>query len=103
MALRPVREIATEWITLSLPSAHLRLEDDIRLGHEALALANNSDQTPKLPDWAVVDIKTPADGRWPGVVINAGTISATALNRLRERLPECGWNENPLEKEPYLD
>ena len=31
------------------------------------ALLNNSDQTPKLPNWALVDIKTPADAKWPGL------------------------------------
>ena len=36
------------------------------------ALLNNSDQTPKLPDWALVDIKTPADAKWPGLIYDAG-------------------------------
>jgi hypothetical protein len=36
------------------------------------ALLNNSDQTPKLPDWAVVNLKTPPDGEWPGLMIDAG-------------------------------
>ncbi len=36
------------------------------------ALLNNSDQTPKLPDWAIVNIDTPADGKWPGQIIDAG-------------------------------
>jgi dienelactone hydrolase len=36
------------------------------------ALLNNSDQTPKLPDWAVVDLRTPADAKWPGLVLDAG-------------------------------
>lgn len=36
------------------------------------ALLNNSDQTPKLPDWAVVDITTPPSPKWPGKVVAAG-------------------------------
>jgi hypothetical protein len=36
------------------------------------ALLNNSDQTPKLPDWAIIDINTPPDAKWPGLVIDAG-------------------------------
>ncbi len=36
------------------------------------ALLNNSDQTPKLPDWAIVDITVPADAKWPGLILDAG-------------------------------
>jgi hypothetical protein len=36
------------------------------------ALLNNSQQIPKLPDWAIIDVNTPADGKWPGAVLNAG-------------------------------
>ena len=36
------------------------------------ALLNNSDQTPKLPDWAIVDITTPAGPKWPGLIHDAG-------------------------------
>ncbi len=36
------------------------------------ALLNNSDQTPKLPDWAIVDISTPPGPKWPGLVHDAG-------------------------------
>jgi hypothetical protein len=36
------------------------------------ALLNNADQTAKLPDWAMVDIRTPAGPRWPGEVVSAG-------------------------------
>ena len=36
------------------------------------ALLNNSDQTPKLPDWAIIDIHTPPDAKWPGLVVDAG-------------------------------
>lgn len=36
------------------------------------ALLNNSDQTPKLPDWAIVDISKPADAKWPGLIYDAG-------------------------------
>ncbi len=33
---------------------------------------NNSDQTPKLPDWAIVDLRTPPGPRAPGLIIDAG-------------------------------
>jgi len=33
---------------------------------------NNARQTPKLPDWAVVDLNTPPDSRWPGKIVEAG-------------------------------
>lgn len=36
------------------------------------ALLNNADQIPKLPDWAIVDLNTPPDGKWPGEVKAAG-------------------------------
>ncbi len=29
---------------------------------------NNARQTPKLPDWAVIDLKTPPNGRYPGAI-----------------------------------
>lgn len=32
---------------------------------------NNARQVPKLPDWAVVDVSTPPDSRWPGKVVAA--------------------------------
>jgi len=36
------------------------------------ALLNNSQQIPKLPDWAFIDVNTAPDGKWPGLVIDAG-------------------------------
>jgi hypothetical protein len=32
---------------------------------------NNARQTPKLPDWAVIDLDTPPNSRWPGKVVAA--------------------------------
>jgi pimeloyl-ACP methyl ester carboxylesterase len=32
---------------------------------------NNARQTPKLPDWAIVDIRTPSNSRFPGKVVAA--------------------------------
>ena len=32
---------------------------------------NNARQTPKLPDWAVVDISEPPNSRWPGRIVAA--------------------------------
>jgi hypothetical protein len=33
---------------------------------------NNARQIAKLPDWAVIDTTTPADGKYPGKVVAAG-------------------------------
>jgi hypothetical protein len=33
---------------------------------------NNALQTPKLPDWAIVDLRTPPGPRWPGKIVDAG-------------------------------
>src|SRR3954451_6623955 len=33
---------------------------------------NNARQIPKLPDYAVVDTRTPPDERWPGKIVTAG-------------------------------
>lgn len=32
---------------------------------------NNARQVPKLPDWAVVDLQTPPNSRWPGKIVEA--------------------------------
>jgi len=32
----------------------------------------NSDQTPKLPDWAIVDLREPPGPRWPGRIAATG-------------------------------
>jgi hypothetical protein len=34
--------------------------------------ASNALQTPKFPDWAVIDLREPASARWPGKVVDAG-------------------------------
>ncbi len=36
------------------------------------ATTSNSLQTPKLPDWAVIDLRTPPSVQWPGLVVDAG-------------------------------
>lgn len=36
------------------------------------ANTSNAKQLPKLPDWAIVDITTPADENWPGRILEAG-------------------------------
>lgn len=33
---------------------------------------SNSLQTPKLPDWACIDLRTPPSLKWPGLVVDAG-------------------------------
>lgn len=35
------------------------------------AYLNNARQVPKLPDWAIVDVRTPADSLWPGKIVDA--------------------------------
>jgi len=35
------------------------------------AYLNNARQVPKLPDWAVIDLRTPPDSLWPGKVVAA--------------------------------
>ncbi|MFN7733775.1 MAG: hypothetical protein ACK5OB_17900, partial [Pirellula sp.] len=32
---------------------------------------NNARQVPKLPDWAIIDLSTPSDARWPGRIADA--------------------------------
>ncbi len=36
------------------------------------AYLNNARQVPKLPDWAVVDLRTPPNALWPGKIVEAG-------------------------------
>jgi hypothetical protein len=36
------------------------------------AYLNNAMQTPKLPDWAIVDVTTPPNGLFPGKIEDAG-------------------------------
>ena len=33
---------------------------------------NNARQVPKLPDWAVIDVNTPVNSRYPGKIVAAG-------------------------------
>jgi len=33
---------------------------------------NNARQTPKLPDWAVVDVRQPPNARFPGKIVAGG-------------------------------
>lgn len=42
------------------------------LDFRADGYTNNALQTPKLPDWAVVDLRTPPSPRWPGKIVDAG-------------------------------
>jgi hypothetical protein len=35
------------------------------------AYLNNARQVPKLPDWAIVDVRTPPDALWPGKIADA--------------------------------
>lgn len=39
--------------------------------YREFAYLNNARQVPKLPDWAVIDLRTPPDALWPGKVVSA--------------------------------
>lgn len=39
--------------------------------YREFAYLNNARQVPKLPDWAIIDVRTPADSLWPGKVVDA--------------------------------
>jgi hypothetical protein len=41
------------------------------------ARTSNSLQTPKLPDWALIDLNTPPSELWPGKVVDAGFFDET--------------------------
>ena len=41
------------------------------------AYLNNARQTSKLPDWAVVDLRTPPGTQWPGKIVDAGFFDET--------------------------
>jgi hypothetical protein len=53
----------------------------------------NAQQTPKLPDWAVIDLRTPPSLKWPGLVVDAGffdeswRLPASALQPVRPATP----------------
>ena len=32
---------------------------------------NNARQVPMLPDWAIIDLRTPPNSVWPGLVVDA--------------------------------
>jgi hypothetical protein len=36
------------------------------------ANTSNALQTPNLPDWAIVDLRTPPSAKWPGLIVDAG-------------------------------
>ena len=39
--------------------------------YREFAYLNNARQVPKLPDWAVIDLRAPANSLWPGKVVDA--------------------------------
>jgi dienelactone hydrolase len=52
------------------PSRYVVLNSGVTFREEAYG--TNSLQTPKLPDWAIIDLRTPPGLRWPGLVYDAG-------------------------------
>lgn len=51
------------------------------------AYLNNARQVPKLPDWAIVDVRTPPDALWPGKIADADFFDEA-------------WRLQPAHKEP---
>ncbi len=52
------------------PERYVVINSSVTFREEALL--NNSDQTPKLPDWAIVNLETPPGPKWPGKIVAAG-------------------------------
>lgn len=52
------------------PQRYVVLNSGIDLRSEGYG--NNALQTPKLPDWAVIDLREPPGPRWPGKITDAG-------------------------------
>jgi pimeloyl-ACP methyl ester carboxylesterase len=52
------------------PRRYVVLNSGIDFRNEAYG--TNALQTPKLPDYAIVDLRTPAGPRWPGKIVEAG-------------------------------
>jgi hypothetical protein len=43
--------------------------------YREFAYLNNARQVPKLPDWAIVDLRVPPDSLWPGKIVDADFFS----------------------------
>lgn len=52
------------------PSRYVVLNSGITFRTEGYG--NNALQTAKLPDWSIVDLRTPPGPRWPGKIVAAG-------------------------------
>lgn len=52
------------------PSKYVVINSGVTFREQALL--NNADQTAKLPDWAIVDLNTAPDAKWPGEIKAAG-------------------------------
>jgi len=52
------------------PERYIVLNSGIDFRDEAYG--TNSLQTPKLPDYTLVDLRVPANARWPGLIVDAG-------------------------------
>jgi len=52
------------------PSRYIVLNSGITFRSEGYG--NNALQTAKLPDWSIVDLRTPPGPRWPGKIVDAG-------------------------------
>jgi hypothetical protein len=52
------------------PSRYVVLNSGIDFRDEAYG--TNSLQTPKLPDYAIIDLREPPGARWPGKIVDAG-------------------------------
>ena len=52
--------------------------------YRSYAYLNNARQVPKLPDWAVLDVRQPPSSLWPGKVLQAGFFDESWRPRARE-------------------
>jgi hypothetical protein len=52
------------------PQRYIALNSGIDFRNDAYG--SNALQTPKLPDWAIIDLDTPPGPKWPGKVVTAG-------------------------------
>jgi len=57
------------------PKRYIVLNSGITFRSEGYG--NNALQTPKLPDWSIIDLRTPPGPRWPGKVVEAGFFDET--------------------------
>ena len=72
----PLAEFGDSTVTLSIYPNPLNPKKYVVLNsgftYREYDYLNNARQVPKLPDYAVIDVTTPANSRYPGKVVRAG-------------------------------